>query len=211
MASPVIIPADVIVQGNLSVTGSLPPYARTNLGIDTSQEFEIPLVNARVFDAFASVLPAAGTSDDLGLYGQTHGTGGPYIGTGDVKAGGTTTRKARVMIQVPHNYVAGASIFIRAYAGMITTISDGAATLNIAAYRLCNNSLVQADGNLYAGAAQSIKFTTFANLDFALTPTNIVPGSLLDLLLTVAITDAATGTAVIGAISKLSLCCSVQG
>ena len=183
------------------------PIQRADLDQNASALFPVPLHDLGVFDAFQTPLPAAGASDDLGLYGGTHGTNFPYVGTGDVKAA-TTTRKARFTITLPPNYVPAGNIFIRAKAGMVTTVSDTSATIDFAAYKA--NGPIITGSDLVTTSAQSVNSLTWANKDFALDASGLNPGDELDVLITIAVTDAATATAVIGAFRVL-LGCTIYG
>jgi hypothetical protein len=203
---------DVHITGNVTVGGSLPEYQRTNLAQEGTMLFPLPVTGFRVWDAFATVLPGTPASDDLGLVGGTVGTDFPMISTGDVKALGTTTRKARCIFQLPPEYVTGQSVFIRAFAGMKTTVSDGACTIDFSVYEsgITTSGSLVAGADLVTTAATSIKFLSWANYDFAITATDLAAGDWLDILMTIAVTDAATGTAVIAA-CRPSISCTIKG
>lgn len=204
------VPNHVYIQGNLQVGGSLPQYARTYLAQEGSQPYDLALESWRQHDAFATVLSGTSSSDDLGLYGGTYATNQPYIATGDVKAAGTTTRKARIRFKLPPEYVAGQSIFIRAAAGMITTVADGSATIDFAAYETGRSSVISGS-DLVTTSATSINSTTFQNKDFTLTATGLTAGDTLDILMTIIVVDAASATAVIGAAAEVEICLSIKG
>jgi hypothetical protein len=50
-----------------------------------------------------------------------------------------------------------------------------------------------------------------ANYDFTINATGVDPGQLIECRLTIASNDAATGTAVIPAVYKVSLLCDTRG
>lgn len=209
--TPLRIPNKLIVEGDLEVQGTLlPGITRAGITQEGSQVYGLTPERWRVFDAMGSNLPSTSASDDLGIYGGTAGTNFPYIGTGDVKAAGAITRYARCVVCLPPEYVAGESIFLRAIAGMITTIADGTATIDFSVFASDGDGTPDATGDRVSTAATSINSTTFANKDFALDATNLAPGSWLDILMTIAVNDAATGTAVIAAVFP-QLMLSIKG
>ncbi|MCI0361642.1 MAG: hypothetical protein L0211_24425, partial [Planctomycetaceae bacterium] len=96
----------------------------------TSSDLDIAAGNAIGID-FTGVLTAArgvvtvalapaASPDDLILVGGTFGAASPSVRTRDLKAAAQTLR-ARCTFQLPPSYVAGATVTIRARAGMLTT------------------------------------------------------------------------------------------
>lgn len=65
--------------------------------------------------------------------------------------------------------------------------------------------------DLVTTSATTINSLTAAAKEFAITPTGLVAGDELDVRVTIAITDGATATAVIGRIMKLYALLSVRG
>lgn len=181
---------------------------RGDLKLENLQVYDIPFERWRVHDAFGTLLPATPANDDLGLIGGTFGTAAPTIQTGDAKAA-SVTRRARALIYLPPEYQAGESVSIRAYAGMKTTVADTSATIDFEVYSSDLDETVSAD--LCTTAAQSINSLTLANKDFVITPTNLAPGSILDVRMTIAIVDSATATAVIGLIGRVALLADIRG
>lgn len=212
MASLTTFPGDVNIPGNLRVTGSITPaLSRSNILAEAAlQAFPIPLTSFRVFDAMNTNLPGAGATDDLGLVGGTFGTATPSLRTEDLKAAGATNNRARVLVQLPWEYIAANSVTLRFFAGMITNAADGTATLDCEVYKLQNDPDDAIGSDLYAGAAVNINSTTFANADFALTSAGLSPGDILDVRITTAVNDGATGTAVIAGITSAKLLCDVR-
>lgn len=174
-----------------------------------NQECAIDLVGARVWDAFQTNLPGTPAADDLGLIGGTFGTNAPSIQAGDLKAAGATTRYARFQVNLPPEYVAGQTVTLRFAAGMITTIADTSATLDVECHLSDEDNTVSAD--LCATGAQSINSTGFADKDFAITPATLSPGDVLDVRIAIAVNDAATGTAVIGCVAAMKRVCDTRG
>lgn len=141
----------------------------------------------------------ATSAANLGLITGVVGTATPSVQTPDMKTL-TEARTARyTAYRLPSNYIPGSAITIRANAGMLTTVSDGTATIDFSAYK---NG---AGSDLVATAATTINSLTAANKDFVVTPTGLVAGDWLDILVTIAVSDTATGTAVIGKINSLAV------
>ena len=212
MADPTSFPGDIIVAGNIRVNGSISPaIAKANiLALAELQAFPIPLTDFRVWDAMQTNLPGTPSSDDLGLVGGTFGTATPSIRTEDLKAAGATSKYARVLVQLPWEYEAGQTVKIRLKAGMITTISDTTATIDVEAYKLQGDPDDAIGSDLVSTAATTINSTTFADIDFTVTPSSLSPGDILDVRVKIAINDGATATAVIGAFTSAKLLADVR-
>ena len=202
------IPNNLDVQGNLTVRGTLPSYPRASLAQDDFAAFPIPLTDLRIFDAFGTLLSSA-ANDDLGIAAGTFGTGAPYVTAGDCKAA-SVTRRARTVVQLPLNYVAGQSLRITATAGMLTTVSDTSAVVDVEAWKLAGDTLVSGS-DMVATAATSINSLTFADTDFDLTTTTLSAGDFIDVRISITVVDSATGTAVTPAIASLALKADVKG
>lgn len=210
MATDTVVLPNVQVQGNVNFGGNVSPaWARSTLAIDTNQILALPFHIWRQATAVATTLSGTSSGSDLGYYTGTHGTAGSYIGTSDLKAAGSTTRLARCLIVLPPDYVAGATVSVRFSAGCITTLADTTATLNVDVRKVSRDRTVGA--NLYAGAALDIRSVTFAEKQFALTSSGLLPGDMLDIKATIIVNDAATATAVIGAWAAAELYTSIQG
>jgi hypothetical protein len=188
-----------------AITGSI---ARSALTQQDLVPYTIPLEAYRVWDAKATLPPTSAGTDDLGLITGTVGTDAPRFRTGDAKAT-TVTQKTGFQFVLPAEYVAGETITLRLIAGMITTISDGTATIDANAYKVGDTGAVGSD--LVATAATTINSLTAANKDFTITPTGLVAGDVLDIVVTIAITDSATATAVIGQLNKAQLLLDIKG
>lgn len=204
-----IIPNDVIVQGNLTVTGTLPQYGRGDLKQDDFAEYKIPLTELRVWDAITSGLPATPALDDLGLIDGTFGTGSPSVQTNDLQSAGVTTLRARHQFTLPPEYVAGQSARFRLHAGMLTTLADTSATVDVEAYKSDDEAGIGSD--LVTTAATTINSLTLTDIDFNLTTGALVAGDTLDWRISVAINDAASVTPVIGIIGAISAMLDIKG
>ena len=64
--------------------------------------------------------------------------------------------------------------------------------------------------NLPATAATTINSLTFANKDFTITSSSLAAGDILDVRIAIAITDSATGTAVIGEIGAIEFLLDIR-
>jgi hypothetical protein len=221
---PTRLEGDVYISGNLQVGAGLSVPANTLHGsafkadaeIDRDQMaqdplkvFPVPMTDFRVWDAVTSLLPATGGTDDLGLYTGTFGTDSPNIKTGDVKAAGAVTRRARVQIPLPMEYEDGETVQLRLKAGMQTTVADVSATIDVEVYRIERDGTVGAD--LCGTAAQSINSLTLADKTFDIDEATLVTGDILDVRVTIATNDAATATAVIAMLVAMELLADVRG
>ena len=199
----------IFVPGDITLSGAIVPgIARSSLVQDDLQNYVIPFRDWRIADNLSSVLPATAASDDLGMDGETFGTETPFLVTSDAKAT-TVTQYGRFQFALPPEYVSGQSVRIQVKAGMKTTISDGTATVDFQVYESDDDGGVGAD--LCATAAQSINSLTQATLNFDVTATSLAAGDLLDCRMTVAITDSATSTAVLGKVSRCSVLADIKG
>jgi hypothetical protein len=199
-----------------SLASQLPTgIPRAALTQDDLKLYPIPLTDARVHDAIGTLLPATSATDDLGLKmgkatATTFGTDAPIIQTYDVKAAGSTTLYARFPnVRVPAEYVDGQTLVIQIRAAMVTTVAGVACTIDVAAHEIADDGSVGAD--ICATAAQDMNSLTPATYTFTLTPTNLASGDLIDLRVAIAPNDAATATAVYGAIFWIKIACDVKG
>jgi hypothetical protein len=180
--------------------------ARTALVQDDLAPYAVPVAQLRVWDAPSTpAVAATAASDDLAVVYNTHLTAGPTVETGDVKTT-TSTRKVGFEFVIPPEYVAGQTITLRANAGMKTTVAGTSAAIDFFVARRAAPTV-----DVCATAAQSINNLVAADKDFVITPTNCVPGDILDVVCTIAYVDAATGTAVIGQINTITLLLDIKG
>lgn len=182
--------------------------SRSKLTQEDLIEYGVPLGYLKVWDDLSANLPGTAATDDLGIIEGTWGTDAPTIQTSDGKAT-TVTQYARFQIPIGDSYVLGETIQVRIRGGMVTTISDTSATVDLEVYVNDGDGAVGSD--LCTTAAQSINSLTKANKDFTINGASLQRGDVLDCRVAIAITDAATGTAVIGEISKISLLRDIKG
>lgn len=195
---------NTVIAGTLAV-GSTATKVSGTVGVDFN--------DCRVHDNLAALLPVAGATDDLGNVPGTVGTTAPSLQTEDLKAAGATDNKAAFFLKVPDWYLPGSTLTLVCNAGMITTVADTTATLDVECWV---PDYANADGtvssDLCTTAAQSINSTTFADKSFTIDDDvaghAIAPGDILQFRITTAVNDGATGTAVIAAIRKIHLAVS---
>jgi len=200
------VPDLSVSEDSLTTACAIP---RSALAQESLAVFVVPLTDFRVHDAVQTVLPNPSATDDLGLYSNTFGTTTISMQTYDVKAAGAQTLRARCHWSLPPEYQTGETVMIRLYAGMLTTIADTSCTIDVECHKLGTATAVGAD--LCSTAAQSMNSLTWANYDFTITPTALAAGDQFDMRISIAVNDAATGTAVYAAISKVSLLCDIKG
>ncbi len=92
---------------------------------------------------------------------------------------------------------------------MVTTVAGTSATVDVEAYKIGKDNTLGSD--LCATSAQSINSLTFSNKTFTITAGALAAGDVLDVRLAIAVSDAASGTAVIGAIAGIDLLADVKG
>ncbi len=199
------LPTASLDQTHLTSTTAIP---RTKLAQDNVQGFSIPLHSWRTWDAPTTSLPSAAANDDLGLVYGTFGTAHDLIQTGDCK-NTTTTRHARAMATLPYNYQAAETVMIRAYAGMETTVASSSTTIDFDVRECTGHGGYSSD--ICTTSPTSINSLTYGNKDFVITATDLVAGDLLDIKMTMIVTDSGTGTAVIGSVGKLFLLVDLRG
>lgn len=205
MAIEVNIPSNEILNYQIHESAGI---ERSKLATEI-KKVNVPLESLRVHDALQTALPTSASADDLGLVIGTFGTDAVVVQTSDSKAT-TATQYARFSYRLPDNYVAGAAISVAAHVGMKTTVSDGTATIDFEVYKK-NDATGLVGSDLVTTSATTINSLTAAAKEFVITPTGLVNGDELDVRVTVAITDAATATAVIGRLMKLYFLVSVKG
>lgn len=202
---------DILVTGSLTISeSSISAQTRaTILKQDANAIFPIDLTALRVWDAIATNLPGTAANDDLALVGGTFGTDPPLVSAGDLKAAGATSRYARFQVSLPECYDAGQTVSIALAAGMLTTIADTSCTIDVECYKIDKAAGIGSD--LCTTAATTINSLVFGAKTFVITPSGLVAGDVFDVRVTIACTDAATGTAVTPTIAAIDLLCDIKG
>lgn len=199
------IPSGEIVNSNINAAAAI---ERAKLATE-SLKHNITLEDVRIWDAFQTNLPTTAAADDLALIPGTWGTDAVVIQTSDSK-NTTVTQRARFYFRLPENYVAGQALSIVGWAGMKTTVASSSATIDFEVYKK-NDSTGLVGSDLVTTAATTINSLTATSKEFTIDPTGLVSGDELDCRVTIAITDVATATAVIGRIMKMYMLLSVKG
>jgi len=169
---------------------------------NTTTAVPIPLTSAKIHDAMQTDLTDTANADDMGIITGTPGTDAPTLQ--GVDFGGTTSdEKCAFEVSLPADYVAGQPVTLRVKATMLTTVSDGTATVDAEAWETDGIGAVGAD--ICATAAQSINSLTPANKDFTITPTGLAPGDRLIIRLSFAASDTGDAGVMIPEISDVSL------
>lgn len=172
------------------------------LGVAGNGNMRVPLTNGRVHDAVQTLLPTSAGTDDLGLVDGSYGTGLSELRGSDF--GGTTVDQyARYLLPLHTDYVNAGAISIVLRAGMLTTVSDGTATVDVVCHAITAAGVTSAD--ICATAAQSINSLTLAAKTFSITPTDRVPGDLLDVKVRVQGSDTGNAGVMIPVIQALTL------
>lgn len=190
---------------------------RSKLATD-SKKFAQRFDSLKIFDSTSDArLPFTAASDDLAMVLGDSGSGEPTastagdsIQTSDAKAAAGQTQKARFTFHLPPEYLAGGTITLVAYAGMITTVSDTTATIDFEVFHKDPTDYTHGT-DLCTTSATSINSLTLAAKSFTITPTGLIDADELSVLMTIAINDGATGTAVIGVVSQLYWLLQVKG
>ena len=197
----------IFLKGIVARAGFSELVPRRDIAQDDLKPFTIPWTAWRVWDALETNLPGTPATDDLGLIGGTFATASPSIQTGDLKAAGATSRYARAQVELPAEYEAGESVTLRFRAGMLTTVADTEAGIDVTAYKSDRETGITSVGN---GVVTYINSLVFIDYDVTVTPATLSPGDLLDIRVKILVNDGGTGTAVIGCIGAAKLLCDIK-
>lgn len=200
-----IIPAGEITNSQINSNAAID---RSKLALEVKTH-TLSFLDWRVWDALQTHLPTTAATDDLGFIPGTFGTNALVIRTSDSK-NTSVTQRARTLTQIPYNYDMGQPLSVVAYAGMNTTVASSSATIDFEVYKH-NLSTGLVGSDLVTTAATTINSLTLATKTFTIDPTGLVAGDLLDIRMTIAITDVATATAVIGQVGQVYMAYSVRG
>ena len=172
--------------------------------VQGSKTRQIPVAAFRIWnnlDVQLSATPAS--ADDLALIIGTYGTDSPYITTTAQTPGDANpvVSYARLVLPVPDNYQAGSAI------SLVLTWErpDAAATSMTIDAEVFRNVAPTVD--IQSTAAASINAAASGTFTGVLTPTDLVPGELINIR--VAITAVSNGASYEGRITKAALSYSV--
>lgn len=205
------LPINLGIDGNLSVGGTI----SANTGLARSQLLQqdlvlytVDLTMMRVHDARHTILPGTAAADDMAIITGTPGTDAPTLQGVDF-GGGSTDEKCAFAFALPPEYVSGETITVRVRGAMLTTLSDGTATVDVEAWKENGDGAVGSD--ICTTAAQSINSLTPANKDFTITPTGLVAGDVLQIRLSFAGSDVGNLGVMIPEISRVQLLLDIKG
>ena len=199
----------IFVPGDITYSGSLVPgVTRADIAQQDLQPYSVPVTRMRVHDNLSSLLPSTAAADDLGIDGATFGTNSPSLITSDSKAA-STTQYARFQFEMPVEYTSGQSVRVELAAGMVTTVADTSATVDVQAYESDNAGGIGSD--LCSTAATSVNSLTQSDNQFVIDGTALVAGDVLDIRVAAAIVDGATGTAVKLRIGRTKVLVDIKG
>lgn len=196
------------MSAQLIMAGTLEDIQRTNMALESLVEFPVPLTSLRVWNAVHTNLPGTAADDDLALITGTWNTNSICVRTGNAAATNTTQR-AFFEKQLPLEYSPGQRVKVRVHAGMVTTVADNTATLDLEVYKSDEEAGVGSD--LVTTNAVSINSLTAADKDFELSSAALNPGDVLNGRLTIAVVDAATNAAVLGQVGAIKVLCDSRG
>lgn len=186
-----------------------PDIPRTALVTET-KAYHIGLETFRVWDAMQTNLAGAeGSADDLFLNTGTWATDVISVQTRD-SDGVSTTQRAGFSLAMPAEYVSNGTATIRFDVGMLTTVADTSATIDLEVY-ICDYGLVSGSDLVTTSAIDINADTIASSADFALTTSSLLAGSQIMCRVTIAIVDGGSGAAVIGKIGQAQLLCQIKG
>lgn len=203
-----MVTKSIVIRSSEAVFDSI---ARSELAMDSLKTYAIPLTAMRVHDNHALLLGSSGGSpsaDDMGIVTGTAGTDAPTLQ--GVDFGGTSTdEKASFQFVLPPEYEAGGNIQVIVRAAMLTTVSDGTATVDVQCWPQDDNGAAASD--ICATAAQSINSLTPADKTFTITPTSRAAGDVLNIRLAFAGSDTGNLGVMIPEISKVTVKLDIRG
>lgn len=187
-----------------SLTGN---PARSNLGTDLLAAHYLRLTDMLTHATMVALGSAAGTpAGDCGLTPGTAGTNSPLI-KGEAASGNSKSDAFRFLYPLPIDYVAGGGVKIRIRA-MMTGNVQVAQTVVAAAYLADGAGGV--GSNLVTTAAQTLT-TAMADYDFVVTPTGLVVGNVLDILVTLVANDTGGTANKLAQVGQVALVHDSQG
>jgi hypothetical protein len=196
------------VRASTIVADTITGLTRDQMPQEDFVGYPIPLSSVRVHDNMAALLPAAAADDDMGLVTGTPGT--DDLTLQGVDFGATSSdEKCAFQWRLPIEYQAGQSVRLRVHAGILTTVADGALTLDVECWRSDGEGSVGSD--LYAGSAADINDTTTADQDFTIDAATLSPGDLLIFRLSFAGSDTGNAGVMIPLITRIEPQVDIKG
>ncbi len=136
-----------------------------------------------------TLLPTASDATSMAHVVGTFGTSSPML-TSTAGAGASTSETARVSLVLPVEYVAGETVTLRVHC-RTSDLAVTSSTLDAEAYESDTEGGVSAA--LISASPENINSASWVDKDFTVTPTALVAGDILDILLTAAINDGGGG------------------
>lgn len=163
--------------------------------------FEIPIRNWMAEDG--AVL---GIAEEAGTFFVQDGTNQMYL-QGEVANNETEVSVMKTSFMLPHNYVDGQTINIRAAVDVTGAGTLGTCTVDFSAYKQDISGAIGSD--LVSTSATAVDATA-ANADFVVTPTGLVSGDLLSIVCTTSIQETAS-TAIQAIITRTAMLLDIKG
>lgn len=170
---------------------------RTDLG-DVTTNLYVPMLRDVVQAAAAKdALPDSPNGTTLGL---ADAAGSPILATTD--NGVSISETGMLNIALPDNYTAGqlVTVIIRAKITVLPTV-ESSNTVDVVAKEYADGAL----GSDICATAAQVTTAAYANYSFTITPTALIAGDILNLVITAAANDTGGTTNGIHSISKISI------
>lgn len=155
----------------------------SSLFTTTLRPYAVPLNELRIWNDFDSFLPETAATDDLGFTEGTYATSAPSLTSIDFKAA-STEAFGRVQVPVPADYVAGQPITVVLNVTADSDASVGQAVDVVVVRTAAPSTDICATGDL------NVDGYTADDVTFTITPTNVVPGDILDIRIEVDAEDS---------------------
>jgi hypothetical protein len=127
---------------------------------------------------------------------------------GEVTISETEASVGMFQFTLPPNYIPGGAVTFRAKAANIGGGTQTSCTITVTAYLASGNGAV--GSNLGPAAQTHAAKTTWYTKDFVITPTGLVPGDVLNVVISVANIESA-GTQLVWTVDKIAMLVDVQG
>lgn len=187
-----------------STSGAVP---RTQLTADTAVVYGIRLASLQATGTGAQLGATAGTpAAAMGLTTGTLGSAAPIV-VCEAASGSVKTDKARFQFVLPAEYVSGAAISIRikCRSSVLATVGS---TIVATAYK--TDGAAGVGSNLVTTSLITLS-ATYANRDFAVTPTGLVAGDVLDIEIVGICTDTGGTTGAVIQIGAVAMLLNIKG
>lgn len=199
------LPANSVLNANVSSSAAI---TRSKLALESLAFFGVPLTQFRVWDAVNTNLPGTAANDDLGITGGTWGTNAFALTSGDF-SGASITRRARVQVWMPENWIAGNNCQFLLY-GKISATPQVSATVDVEAYLTDYGGNVSGS-DICTTAAVPMSLTSPQTYPFVLDSAGLFVGTMIDIRVTVAGNDTGGSGAIEVLFGGAFLLCDIRG